>query len=84
MIDLEQLDHAPELPAIDMDAPVSGTGPWVPDRRSFEERYADLGFGLGVVPRKVRRDDAFWETPAGVVALLAGLLALVLLLATAH
>jgi hypothetical protein len=67
-----------------MDAPAAAGTSGIQDRRSFEERYAELGFGLGVVPRKVRRDDAFWETPAGVVTLLAGLLAFVLLLAAAH
>jgi len=88
MIDL---DTAADLPAIDVSAPRrlgldfgTGFGPTpAMDRRSFEERYAELGFGLGTVARKTRRDDAFWETPGGILLLLAGILAVGWLLAAA-
>ncbi len=60
-----------DLPTIDLAASEPGDAIAVPlDRRSYEERFAELGFGLGVVPRKQRRDDAWWETPAGMLALL--------------
>ena len=55
-----------DLPTIDLTASEPGDALAVPlDRRSYEERFAELGFGLGVVPRKQRRDDAWWETPGG-------------------
>lgn len=83
---LTDLDHVPDLPTIDLGAPDATTLPAVAlagDRRTYEERYAELGFGLGVVPRKVRRDDAWWETPAGMLGIVAALLALVLLVSGA-
>ncbi len=85
---LTDLDRAPDLATIDLSAPEFTTEfttvhaaalPVPVDRRTYEERYAELGFGLGVVPRKVRRDDAWWETPAGMLGIVAALLALVLL-----
>ena len=61
----------PDLPTIDLAESASGPSVAVPlDRRSYEERFAELGFGLGVVPRKLRRDDAWWETPAGMLAVI--------------
>jgi hypothetical protein len=60
----------PDLPTIDLADGPSGPTAAVPlDRRTYEERFAELGFGLGVVPRKLHRDDAWWETPAGMLAL---------------
>ena len=71
---------ATDLPAIDLTAvdtdPWSGAGLRHFDRRTYEERYADLGFGLGTVPRRHRRDDAWWETPAGMLAVVVVLLLL--------
>ena len=65
--ELETFD-APDLPTIDLAAGDPGDAlTVVPDRRTYEERFAELGFGLGVVPRKLRRDDAWWETPAGLL-----------------
>lgn len=83
MIDL---DDAPDLPAIDVATPVT-TAPSLGapvDRRAFEERYAELGFGLGVVPRRAHRDDPFWETPAGVLTMVGTFLLLLGLLASAR
>jgi len=74
-----------DLPTIDLTASEPGEALAVPlDRRSYEERFADLGFGLGVVPRKQRRDDAWWETPAGLLAIIAFVLFLLWVTASAH
>ena len=54
------------------------------DRRSFEERYAELAFGLGIAPRRQRRDDAWWETPIGLLGGIVGLLVLLALAAGTH
>jgi hypothetical protein len=73
-----------DLPTIDLGAPEPGSVSMLPlDRRSYEERFAELGFGLGVVRRKVRRDDAWWDTPAGMVAAIAIVLLLLWLTASA-
>ncbi len=81
-----ELDDAPALPTIDVATPFASAPSAGParDRRTFEERYAELGFGLGVVPRRLRRDEPFWETPAGVLTMLGTLLALLGLLASAR
>ena len=74
-----------DLPTIDLTASEPGdalAGPL--DRRSYEERFAELGFGLGVVPRKLRRDDPWWETPAGMLVVIAAVLLLLWLSASAH
>ena len=78
---LETLEpDATDLPAIDLTAvdadKWSGTGIRHFDRRTYEERYAELGFGLGTVPRRQRRDDAWWETPAGMLVVVVIMLAL--------
>jgi len=74
-----------DLPTIDLTASEPGDALARPlDRRSYEERFAELGFGLGVVPRKLRRDDAWWETPAGLLALIAIVLFLLWMTASAH
>jgi hypothetical protein len=73
-----------DLPTIDLTASEPGDTLAVPlDRRSYEERFAELGFGLGVVPRKQRRDDAWWETPAGMLALIGIVLLLLWVSASA-
>ncbi|MGZ6925402.1 MAG: hypothetical protein ACXVJF_01665 [Acidimicrobiia bacterium] len=82
------IDAAIDLPTIDL------TGTTTPaaaargtvdlDPLAYDERYAQLGFGLGVAPRKLRRDDPWWETPAGMLGLLAGFLMLVWFFAAAH
>jgi len=74
-----------DLPTIDLTVSTSGDGVAVPlDRRAYEERFAELGFGLGVVPRKLRRDDAWWETPAGLLGIAAAVLLLAWSLAAVH
>jgi len=74
-----------DLPTIDLTASEPGDALARPlDRLSYEERFAELGFGLGVVPRKLRRDDAWWETPAGLLALIAVVLFLLWMTASAH
>ena len=51
--------EALDLPTIDLTASEPGDAIAAPlDRRTYEERFAELGFGLGVVPRKQRRDDS--------------------------
>ena len=74
-----------DLPTIDLTTSEPGDALARPlDRLSYEERFAELGFGLGVVPRKLRRDDAWWETPAGLLALIAVVLVLLWMTASAH
>jgi hypothetical protein len=78
---VSDLDAAFDLPTIPLDAD-GEPGSWLAaDRIAFEDRYAELGFGLGVVPRRRRRDDPWWETPLGLLACLGGTLLLLLLLA---
>ena len=73
---LEALElDAQDLPTIDLDAPSDGS-PFAFERRTYEERYAELGFGLGTVRRRHHRDDAWWETPIGMLAAVVGLLLL--------
>jgi hypothetical protein len=74
-----------DLPTIDLTASEPGDALARPlDRRTYEERFADLGFGLGVVPRKQHRDDPWWETPAGLLAILGFALFLLWITASAH
>lgn len=61
---------------IDLGEPVDAPSGW--DRARFEDRYAQLAFGLGTVPRRVHRDDPLWQTPAGLLAVVAVLLLLLL------
>ena len=56
-----------DLPAIDLTHADSRTGIPHIDRQTYEARYAELGFGLGTVARRQHRDDAWWETPAGMI-----------------
>ena len=71
-----------DLPAIDLTATDPHGATIAFDRRTFEERYAELGFGLGTVPRRQHRDDAWWETPLGLMACVVGLLLLLWLSAS--
>ena len=81
---LDPLDGL-DLPTIDLGAPDAGSVSMVPlDRRTYEERFAELGFGLGVVRRKTHRDDAWWETPAGMLGAIALVLFLLWVSASAH
>jgi hypothetical protein len=91
---IDDLDAAPgqpglgvELEIIDLMNPRRSTSGSalepIFDRRSFEERYATLAFGLGVVPRRIRPDDPLWQRPAGLLLTVSALLAFLLLLSTA-
>jgi hypothetical protein len=86
--DLDRQDlGVASLEVIDLSDPRRPTGPGAAadafDWRSFEERYATLAFGLGVVPRRVRPDDPLWQRPAGLLLTVAAVLAFLLLLSTA-
>ena len=76
---LEPIDD--DLATIDLSAVAWGSSSANPtfDRRTFDERYAELGFGLGIAPRRQRRDDAWWETPIGMLAAIVGVLLLLAL-----
>ncbi len=71
------LERADDLPVIDLGAPNAWGAP--PDRVTFEDRYAQLAFGLGTVPRRQHRDDPLWQQPVGLLLLVALLLLLLLL-----
>jgi hypothetical protein len=79
--DADDADDAIDLPTIDLDATggdgLSMSADWA--RVTFEERYAQLAFGLGTVPRRVRPDEPWWVTAPGVLAILAAVLGLLLL-----
>ena len=68
------LERADDLPVIDLD--VAGAWDAPPDCATFEDRYAQLAFGLGTVPRRQHRDDPLWQRPAGLLLLVALLLLL--------
>ena len=70
------LTNALDLPTIDLSA-AADNGAVRFDRRSHEERYAELGFGLGTVARRQQRDDAWWETPTGMLAVIVVLILMV-------
>lgn len=77
-----------ELEVIDLSDPfrsgsVSGSGA-VTDRRSFEDHYATLAFGLGTVPRRQHADDSLWQRPAGLLLGVTFVLTFLMLLSTAH
>jgi hypothetical protein len=66
-----------DLPVIDLGDPGDDLARgW--DRAGFEDRYAQLAFGLGTVPRRVHRDEPLWQTPAGLLTVVAVLLLLLL------
>jgi hypothetical protein len=83
MMDTDDATGVPDLPTIDLTEVETGASIMVPlDRRTYEDRFAELGFGLGVVPRKQHRDDAWWETPAGMLAVIGFALLLLWALAS--
>ncbi len=62
-----------DLPVIDLSgSPATDTV--LLDRRSFDDQYAELGFGLGTARRRQRRDDAWWETTPGLLACVLAML----------
>lgn len=71
------LERADDLPVIDLTAGTAWDSP--PDRATFEDRYAQLAFGLGTVPRRQHRDDPLWQQPTGLLLVVVGLLLLLLL-----
>ena len=73
-----------ELEVIDLTDPGRSASGAITDWRTFEERYATLAFGLGVVPRRQHPDDAFWQRPAGLLTGVGILLSFLMLLSTAH
>ena len=87
--DLDAMDlGVVELEVIDLSDPtrsVTGRSSFdaAAEWRSFEERYATLAFGLGVVPRRRAPDDPLWQRPAGLLLGLLAVLAFLLLLSTA-
>ena len=76
-------ERAEDLPVIDLGAGGAGSAAsaWgaPTDRRTFEDRYAQLAFGLGTVPRRQHRDDPLWQQPAGLLLAVALLLILLML-----
>jgi hypothetical protein len=73
-----------ELEVIDLSDPLRSGSGTVDDRRSFEDRYATLAFGLGTVPRRQHADDSLWQRPAGLLLGVTFLLMLLTLMSTAH
>ena len=68
-LELELIEAtAIDLPAIDLAQADPRTGILRVDRQTYEARFAELGFGLGTVARRQHRDDAWWETPLGMIA----------------
>jgi hypothetical protein len=78
--DLDLID----LEVIDPSETSRGRSNAVTDFRSFEERYATLAFGLGVVPRREHPVDAIWQRPAGLLIGVSIVLTFLLLVSTAH
>lgn len=74
-LELELIEAtAIDLPAIDLTQAESRTGIARIDRQNYEARYAELGFGLGTVARRQHRDDAWWETPLGMIVCVVAIL----------
>ncbi len=73
-----------ELEVIDLTDPGHRGAGVVTDRRSFEEQYATLAFGLGTVPRRQHTDDALWQRPAGLLLGVTFVLTFLALLSTSH
>lgn len=80
---LDDLDVI-ELEVIDLDSSSRDRTGIVTDWRSFEDRYATLAFGLGVVPRRQHSDDALWQRPAGLLVAVSVVLTFLTLVSTAH
>ena len=68
-----------ELEVIDLAETSRDRSGMVTDWRSFEERYATLAFGLGVVPRRQHADDALWQRPAGLLIAVSVVLSFLML-----
>ncbi len=74
-LELEHIEAtAIDLPAIDLTQAGFRTGIPRIDRQNYEARYAELGFGLGTVARRQHRDDAWWETPIGMILCVVAIL----------
>jgi hypothetical protein len=73
-----------ELEVIDLEDSSRDRTGIVTDWRSFEDRYATLAFGLGVVPRRQHSDDALWQRPAGMLVAVSVVLSFLVLVSTAH
>jgi hypothetical protein len=73
-----------ELEVIDLSDPRQPGSRAVTDRRSFEDHYATLAFGLGTVPRRHHAPDSIWHRPAGLLLGVGFLLTFLTLLSTAH
>jgi hypothetical protein len=80
---LDNLDVI-ELEVIDLSDPMREVSGAVTDWRSFEDRYATLAFGLGVVPRRQHTDDALWQRPAGLLVAVSLVLTFLMLVSTTH
>jgi hypothetical protein len=80
---LDDLDVI-ELEVIDLSETARDGSGVVTDWRSFEDRYATLAFGLGVVPRRQHADDAIWQRPAGLLVAVSVVLGFLMLVSTAH
>jgi hypothetical protein len=75
LIDLEVIDPAEAN---------RGRSDAITDFRSFEDRYATLAFGLGVVPRREHPVDAIWQRPAGLLIAVSVVLTFLTLVSTVH
>jgi hypothetical protein len=73
-----------ELEVIDLTDPGHRGPGAVTDRRSFEEQFATLAFGLGTVPRRQHSDDSIWQRPAGLLLAVSLVLTFLTLVSTAH
>jgi hypothetical protein len=73
-----------ELEVIDLTDPGHRGAGVVTDRRSFEEQFATLAFGLGTVRRRQHTDDSLWQRPAGLLLAVSLVLTFLTLVSTAH
>jgi hypothetical protein len=79
LIDLDVI----ELEVIDLSDSSRSESGAITDWRSFEERYATLAFGLGVVPRRQHADDPIWQRPEGLLLAVGLLLTFLMLISAA-
>ena len=73
-----------DLEVIDLSDPYGPGSRVVTDRRTFEDHYATLAFGLGTVPRRQHAPDSIWQRPAGLLLGVGFLLTFLTLLSSAH
>jgi hypothetical protein len=73
-----------ELEVIDLSDVGRSSSGAVTDFRNFEDQYATLAFGLGVVPRRQHAPDSIWQRPAGLLLGVTFVLTILTLLSTAH